>query len=69
MQITVEDAVSVRFQSMDLLGQQMAVLDSSSKLSDSQLRECYERQCRVRDLREKLQPLSASTLEIPQVSL
>jgi hypothetical protein len=51
----VEDRVAVREEILDLLRQQMEALDSPVGLTDSQLSECYERQTRVQELREKLQ--------------
>ena len=50
-----EDVVAVRREMLDLLGQQMEVLNSAPELTDTQLRECYNRQGRVQELREKLQ--------------
>lgn len=50
-----EDIVAVRREILDLLRQQVQVLDSGLELSDCQLRECYDRQGRVQELREKLQ--------------
>jgi hypothetical protein len=55
MQSQAEDIVAVRREMFDLLRQQMEVLNSAPELTDSQLRECYERQGRVQELREKLQ--------------
>ena len=40
-----------------MLRQQMESLDSPEGLTDSQLIECYNRQGRVQELREKLQVL------------
>ena len=55
MQPQAEDIVAVRREMLDLLRQQMEVLNSAPELTDSQLRECYDRQGRVQELREKLQ--------------
>jgi len=55
MQPQAEDVVAVRREMLDLLCQQMEVLNSAPELTDSQLRECYDRQGRVQELREKLQ--------------
>jgi len=55
MQPQAEDIVAVRREMLDLLCQQMEVLNSAPELTDSQLRECYDRQGRVQELREKLQ--------------
>ena len=52
-----EDIVAVRREMLDLLRQQMESLDSPGGLTDSQLIECYNRQGRVQELREKLQAL------------
>ena len=52
-----EDIVAVRREMLDLLCQQMECLDSPGGLTDSQLIECYNRQGRVQELREKLQAL------------
>ncbi|MFZ0537246.1 MAG: hypothetical protein WAM47_10300 [Candidatus Sulfotelmatobacter sp.] len=54
-----EDIVAVRREMLDLLRQQMESLDSAGGLTDSQLIECYNRQGRVQELREKLQALLA----------
>jgi hypothetical protein len=58
-----EDLVSMRREMMDLLRQQIEVLDSSPELSDSQLLECYDRQSRVQELRERLQAASSAEFE------
>jgi hypothetical protein len=50
-----EDIVAVRREILDLLRQQIQVLDSGLELTDSVLRECYERQGHVQELRERLQ--------------
>lgn len=50
----LEDLVAVRREIMDLIGQQMEALDSPLGLTDTQLIECYERQSRVQELRDKL---------------
>jgi hypothetical protein len=55
MQPQAEDIVAVRREMLDLLCQQMEVLNSEPELTVSQLRECYDRQGRVQELREKLQ--------------
>ena len=54
-----ENIVAVRREMLDLLRQQMESLDSAGGLTDSQLIECYNRQGRVQELREKLQALLA----------
>ena len=55
MQPQAEEIVVVRREMLDLLRRQVEVLNSAPELNDSQLRECYERQGRVQELREKLQ--------------
>jgi len=55
MQPITIDVLAVRQEMLDLLRQQMAVLDSPAGLTDAQLRECYVRQIRVQELRERLQ--------------
>src|ERR1700693_201657 len=55
MQPQAEDIVAARREMFNLLRQQMEVLNSAPELTDSQLRECYDRQGRVQQLREKLQ--------------
>lgn len=54
MHAAIEDPEQLRQEILELLRQQMDALDSPS-LSDTQLRECYLRQARVQELREKLQ--------------
>jgi len=58
-----EDMETVRQEIMRLLHLQMEALDSPLGLTDARLRECYERQVRVQELREKLQALASSNLE------
>jgi hypothetical protein len=55
-----EDIVAVRREMLDLLRQQMEALDSPQGLTDSLLIECYNRQGRVQELREKLQAISSN---------
>ena len=50
-----EVIVAVRREMLDLLRQQIQVLTSGLELTDSQLRECYDRQCRVQELRDTLE--------------
>jgi monoamine oxidase len=58
----VTDEISaLRQEILDLLNQQMAALDSPLGLSDTVLTDCYHRQERVQELRERLQTLSGST--------
>jgi hypothetical protein len=64
MPATTEEMAAVRREILDLLGQQMEALDSPLGLTDARLTECYERQARVQELREKLQ---AATLSQPEV--
>jgi hypothetical protein len=66
-----KDIVAVRREMLDLLRQQIESLDSPGGLTDTQLIECYNRQGRVQELREKLQALLAEqeTFSVPhQVS-
>jgi hypothetical protein len=63
-----EDIVAVRREMLDLLRQQVEALDSPRGMTDAQLIECYNRQGRVQELREKLQAVlnkqeAFSTLE------
>lgn len=51
-------AARIREEIMDLLRQQVEALDSPQGLSDERLSECYQRQERVQELREKLQALA-----------
>ena len=55
MQTAMEDVVAVRQEILDLLRQQMDALDSPLGLTDTRLKECYERQARVQELRDRLQ--------------
>jgi hypothetical protein len=50
-----EDMLAVRREMLELLRRQMEVLNSGLELTDTQLRECFDRQGRVQDLRETLQ--------------
>ena len=65
MPATAEEIAAVRREIMDLLRQQMEALDSPLGLTDVRLTECYERQARVQELREKLQ---AATQAQPEVN-
>ena len=58
MQVQTDGMLDVRQEMIELLRQQMSVLESGDDLSDAQLRECYERQGRVQQLREKLEMAS-----------
>jgi hypothetical protein len=66
MQAGSDDMMAVRQQIMYLLHQQMEALDSPQGLTDEILTECYERQARVQELRERLQALA--NLEIDTTS-
>ncbi|MGA7402881.1 MAG: hypothetical protein WCC99_02955 [Candidatus Sulfotelmatobacter sp.] len=55
MRSETEALVTVRREMMDLLRQQVEALNSPLGLTDEKLRECYERQARVQELREKLE--------------
>ena len=63
MQTGAEQIGAVRQEILELLRQQMEALDSPLGLTDARLSECYERQARVQELREKLQALSSANLE------
>lgn len=63
MQAGAEEIVAVREEILQLLRQQMEALDSPLGLTDARLSECYERQGRVQELREKLQAMSISVTE------
>jgi hypothetical protein len=58
MQSGSEDMMAVRKQIVHLLHQQMEALDSPLGLTDERLTECYERQARVQELRDRLQALA-----------
>jgi hypothetical protein len=58
MQSGAEDMMAVRKQIVHLLHQQMEALDSPQGLTDERLTECYERQARVQELRDRLQALA-----------
>jgi hypothetical protein len=60
MQAVAEEIVAVRQEMLQLLRQQMEALDSPMGLTDVRLSQCYERQARVHELREKLEALSGS---------
>ena len=53
-----EDLEAVRQEMLALLSQQMNALDSPQGLTHDQLRECYVRQTRVLELRDRLQAAS-----------
>jgi len=55
MQLETDATVGVRQEILDLLRQQMDALNSPLGLTDEKLRQCYERQARVQELREQLQ--------------
>lgn len=65
MPATAEEIAAVRCEILDLLRQQMEALDSPLGLTDARLTECYERQARVQELRERLQ---AATCSYPDVA-
>jgi hypothetical protein len=60
MHVGLEEVDSIRQEMFNLLCQQMATLDSPFGPTDDQLKECYLRQLRVQELREKLQAASDS---------
>ena len=67
MQVENAERMAIRTKMMDLLRQQLAALDSTAELSDNMLMECYDRQARVQELREKLQSISHATEDEPAV--
>ena len=64
MQVESEDIVAARREILDLLRQQMEALNSPLGLTDEKLRECYDRQERVQELREKLEANSDATVVV-----
>jgi hypothetical protein len=64
MQARAEEVMAVRQEILALLRQQMEALDSPLGLTDTRLSECYVRQGRVQQLREKLQVLSGAGTEM-----
>jgi hypothetical protein len=60
---------AVRQEIMDLLRQQMEALNSPLGLTDARLSECYERQARVQELREKLQAATSSEPAVASTTL
>jgi len=63
MQAGAEEIVAVRQEILQLLRRQMEALDSPLGLTDARLIECYERQGRVQELREKLNAMLMSATE------
>jgi len=59
-----DELVAMREEILELLCQQMDALDSPLGLTDARLIECYERQARVQELREKMQALSNARAEL-----
>jgi hypothetical protein len=55
-----EEIAAVRQQIINLLREQMETLDSPLGLTDERLSECYRRQERVQELRERLQALAGT---------
>jgi hypothetical protein len=53
--VGAEEVSSVRQEIWQLLRQQIEALNSASELTDGQLMECYQRQSRVQELRERLE--------------
>jgi|HubBroStandDraft_6_1064221.scaffolds.fasta_scaffold00557_19 hypothetical protein len=58
MQPQLDEMAVLRQEIVNLLCQQMKDLDSPFQLTDAQLKECYSRQVRVQELRERLQAAS-----------
>jgi hypothetical protein len=63
MQAGADEIVAVRQEILYLLRRQMEALDSPLGLTDARLIECYERQGRVQELREKLDAMLRSATE------
>jgi hypothetical protein len=63
MSTGAEDMTAVRTQIMHLLHQQMEALNSPLGLTDERLTECYERQARVQELRDRLQALASLDIQ------
>ncbi len=63
-----EDLEALRREIVYLLRQQMEVLDSPLGLTDARLSECYERQARVHELREKLEAAITAEPEVVSTS-
>ena len=59
-----DELVAMREEILELLCRQMDALDSPQGLTDARLKECYERQARVQELREKMQALSNARAEL-----
>ncbi|MCU1300930.1 MAG: hypothetical protein JWQ87_1214 [Candidatus Sulfotelmatobacter sp.] len=64
MQARADEIMAVRQEIFQLLHKQMEALDSPLGLTDARLSECYERQGRVQELREKLQALTNFGFEV-----
>lgn len=60
MPARVEEIAAVRQEIIGLLREQMETLDSPVGLTDECLSECYRRQERVQELRERLQALAGA---------
>ncbi len=63
-----EDLAALRREMVYLLRQQMEALDSPLGLTSARLTECYERQARVQELREKLQAAITAEPEVVSTS-
>jgi hypothetical protein len=68
MKTEAEDIVAARREMFVLLRQQMEALDSPLGLTDEMLRECYDRQARVQELREKLEASPDATAAVISAS-
>jgi hypothetical protein len=55
MPAETNDIVAIRREIWTLLRKQLEALESASVLTDGELMQCYERQARVQELREKLE--------------
>ena len=60
MSARVQEIAAVRQEIIALLREQMEALDLPGRMTDELLRECYRRQERVQELRERLQGLAES---------
>lgn len=63
-----DEIAAVRQEIYDLLRLQMEALNSPLGLTDARLSECYERQSRVQELRERLQALTNREVEARCIS-
>ena len=62
MQLSAEELTAIKREMVSLLRLQMENLESAQGLTDEKLAECYARQSRIQELREKLQEVLNSGL-------